>query len=252
MKVFSVAGYTKSGKTTTIEEVIQVLKSRNYSVGSVKDIHFEAFKMDQEGTNTDRHRKAGSQLVTARGLHETDILFQRQLDLYEIAKFYEVDYLVVEGIRDANVPMILTADCQKDLNERWNDHVFAVSGKIADQIEDYRGLPAISAMDQAEKLVDLIERKVFDLLPDFPYDCCHACGGTCRELGVSILKGEKDRADCVLDQSAVRLTINGNPIPMVPFVQNILKNAVMGVVQELEGFQEEPSIKVELGPAWKK
>lgn len=251
MKVFSVAGYTKSGKTTTIEQVILELKRRNYSVGSIKDIHFEAFQMDQEGTNTDRHRKAGSELVTARGLNETDVLFQRKLDLYEIARFYAVDYLVVEGIRDSNVPMILTADCEADLEERWNDHVFAVSGKIADKLETYRGLPAISTMDEPKRLVDLIEEKVFDLLPDFPYECCHACGGTCRELCVSILKGEKQRRDCVLEQSPVRLTVNGNPIPMVPFVQNILKNAVMGVVQELEGFEKEPQVTVEIGPAWK-
>ena len=46
MKVFSVVGYSKSGKTTTIEQIIKELKKRNYSVGSVKDIHFEGFHLE--------------------------------------------------------------------------------------------------------------------------------------------------------------------------------------------------------------
>ncbi|HCS10941.1 MAG TPA: molybdopterin-guanine dinucleotide biosynthesis protein, partial [Clostridiales bacterium] len=54
MKVFSVIGITKSGKTTTIENIIKELRKRNYTVGSVKEIHFEEFKMDVEGTNTHR------------------------------------------------------------------------------------------------------------------------------------------------------------------------------------------------------
>ena len=41
MKVFSVIGISKSGKTTTIENIIKELRKRNYSVGSVKEIHFE-------------------------------------------------------------------------------------------------------------------------------------------------------------------------------------------------------------------
>ena len=46
MKLFSVIGITKSGKTTTIENIIRELRKRRYTVGSVKEIHFEAFAID--------------------------------------------------------------------------------------------------------------------------------------------------------------------------------------------------------------
>ncbi len=75
MKAFSVIGISKTGKTTSIEKIIKGLKKRNYSVASIKEIHFDSFAMDAPGTNTDRHRKAGSEIVTARGLNETDIMF---------------------------------------------------------------------------------------------------------------------------------------------------------------------------------
>ena len=79
MKVVSIFGFTKSGKTTTVEHVVAELRRRGYSVGSVKDIHFEDFTIETEGTNTYRHKKAGSQLVTARGLYETDILDRKSV-----------------------------------------------------------------------------------------------------------------------------------------------------------------------------
>ena len=37
-------------------------------MGSVKNIHFEQFTLDMEGSNTWRHKQAGSELVVARGL----------------------------------------------------------------------------------------------------------------------------------------------------------------------------------------
>jgi molybdopterin-guanine dinucleotide biosynthesis protein B len=250
MKVISVVGYSKSGKTTTIETIIRELRKRNYRVGSIKDIHYEGFQIDTDGTNTDRHRNAGSELVTARGLHETDVLFSERLDLYAMARFYDVDYLIVEGIREANTPIILTADKVEDLDQRWSDHVFMVSGKIADEIDSYREMPAISVLKDPIALVDRIEETAFDLLPDFPATCCTACGGTCRELCAAILKGERERKDCILDQAQVRLSINDQQIPMVPFVQNILKNAVLGVVKELEGSQDDAKITIEIAPSW--
>jgi molybdopterin-guanine dinucleotide biosynthesis protein B len=250
MKAVSVVGYSKSGKTTTIETIVAELKKRNYRVGTIKDIHFEGFKMDTEGTNTDRHKKAGAELVIARGLHETDVLFQERLDLYSMARFYDVDFLVIEGIREANTPIILTADKTEDLDERWSDHVFMVSGKIADQIDEYKGLPAISVMQDPQALVDLVEETAFELLPDFPEKCCSACGMSCRQLCAAIIKGERKREDCVLDQARVHLSVNGKEIKMVPFVQNILENAVMGVVKELEGYQSDAKISIEIGPSW--
>src|SRR5690554_4803402 len=118
MKVFSVFGVSKSGKTTTIEEIIKELSRRRYSVGSVKEIHFEQFTIDENGTNTDRHRKAGSQLVTARGLHETDVLFSKQLPVDKILQFYDHDFVILEGVTDFNVPKVICAHNKQEIDER--------------------------------------------------------------------------------------------------------------------------------------
>ncbi|SDK16691.1 molybdopterin-guanine dinucleotide biosynthesis protein MobB [Natronincola ferrireducens] len=247
MKVFTVCGITQSGKTTTIENIIRELKKRRYSVGSVKEIHFEAFAIDEKGSNTDRHRRAGSELVTARGYYETDVLFPTRISIEEILRFYHQDYVVLEGVTDSNVPKIITAHTIEEIEERLDGRVFAISGRIVNEIQEYKGIPVISTIDEVTKLVDLIEEKVYEKLPEFPKECCGACGYDCIELGIKILKGEAKREDCIISQEAIELLIDDKTIPMVPFVQNILYNAVTAVVKELEGYKKGHKITVKIG-----
>lgn len=247
MKVFSVFGISKSGKTTTIENIIRELRRRGYSVGSVKEIHYEMFAIDDDGTNTDRHKKAGSQLVTARGFNETDVLFQSMLPLDEILKLYNHDFVVLEGVTDTNVPKIIAAHDTKEIDERYDETVFAISGRISNDIEEYKGVPVINSINNIRDLVDLIEDRVYEKLPDFEPKCCSACGFSCRELGIKILNGEARREDCVISNSKIDLYIDGKKIDMVPFVQAILYNTIIGVVGELDGYRPGSGIEIKIG-----
>lgn len=248
MKVLSVFGYTGSGKTTTIEGIIKELVSRNYTVGSIKEIHFEAFCIDKEGTNTHRHRIAGSDLVTARGYHETDILYQEKLPISQILKQYsKYDYVVMEGVTDCNCPKILAARNTEDIDMRMDDSVMAITGVITNGDYSNGLLPVINGVKDVKALVDLIEEKVFDLLPDFDPKCCSLCGKSCRELCADIIKGKASPADCIVNQEDdIMLSINGEKITMVPFVKRILKNAINGVVKELDGYKKGAELEIKI------
>jgi len=247
MKVLSVAGITKSGKTTIVESIIRELAGRGYSVGSVKEIHYEEFQIDREGTNTARHRNAGAELVTARGLHETDVLYPSMLPVDKILSFYSQDYVILEGVTDINAPMIISAHNTQEIEERLDYRTLAVSGVIANEMQSYKGFPVINCMTDTQKLVDLIVEKVPELVPDFEADCCSACGTDCHTLLQKILAGEMKRGDCILEDGDIRLSINGIEIKMVPFVKNILKNTLTGVVKELKGYEEGAKITITIG-----
>jgi len=158
LKVFSVYGYSKSGKTTTVECLIKELVRRNYTVGTVKDIHYEDFAIDTAGSNTDRHRKAGAGLVTARGLYETDIMFKERLPMQEVLKFYTQDFVILEGVTDFDVPKILCASTLEDVAKRIDSSVFALSGVITNEISCYEKFPVINAVKDVEMLADLVEK----------------------------------------------------------------------------------------------
>ncbi len=238
MKIFSVCGISTTGKTTTIECLIRELCKRGYRVGSVKEIHYEQFEIDPSPTsNTHRHRAAGAALVTARGYRETDILFPEMLPMKKILEFYEgnFDYVVLEGVDDIPVPTIVTARTAADFKDKLSDYTFCISGRIGD--DGGTGLPYLDATTDIGKLTDLVERVVYDQLPNVSEDCCTACGESCATLGAKILRGERSRSDCVA-QRGVTLSVDGNPIPIVPFVQNILRGSILGIVRELDGYRE--------------
>ncbi|MGD9558991.1 MAG: molybdopterin-guanine dinucleotide biosynthesis protein MobB [Oscillospiraceae bacterium] len=247
MKLVSVCGVSDTGKTTTVEKVVAVLRARGHRVGTVKEINAERFAIDDKPTsNTHRHRLAGAELVTARALHETDVLYPEKLPMEEILKLYTgYDWVVLEGVADIPVPTVVTGRTPAQLDLKWGDMVFCVSGRIADEIEAYRGVPAISAIKEPEKLVDFLEKSVYDKLPAFSSACCCACGSSCAQLGADILRGKASRADCVAT-SGICLSVDGRRLDMVPFVQRLLRNAILGVVRELDGYREGAPVEITL------
>lgn len=245
MKVFTLTGLSGSGKTTTIECLIKELKKRGYSVGTVKEIHYEKFTIDTEGKNTYRHRQAGANTVTARGLKETDVLYKGKMPIYDILSHYNEDYVILEGVRDAIVPEICV--CKQNDTPQITDLTFAISGKYAlSGQESYAGLPVIDGINGAEKLADLIEKIVPELLYDIDKDCCGKCGTDCRGFLAKIIKGQASRDDCALNNESIKLKIDGKSIPIVPFVQKLLRNVTMGVVSELKGYKPNSKIEIEI------
>ncbi len=160
MKVFSVLGYSGSGKTTTIEYIIKELQRREYTVGTIKEIHYKKFSMDRDGTNTSRHKNAGAQVVTARGLNETDILFPFRLPVDDILRFYNHDFVIMEGVADYNAPKIICARTADEINEIKDSSVFAISGVMSNSIKNYGDLPVFNPLKDVVSLVDLIEEKI--------------------------------------------------------------------------------------------
>ncbi|MEG2198820.1 MAG: molybdopterin-guanine dinucleotide biosynthesis protein B [Anaerovorax sp.] len=162
MKVFELHGVSGSGKTTSAEQIIKELVKRGYSVGTIKNIHFDGFAMDREGTNTYRHAMAGAQLVSARGNEETDILFKRQLGMAELLTYYTQDFVISEGHSELPLPKIIAAHQISEIEERLTPLTFAVTGKLSETLKEYKGLPVINAVKEVERLVDLIENQVVD------------------------------------------------------------------------------------------
>lgn len=246
MKVIMLKGVSKTGKTTTAEAVITELRRRGYTVGSVKDIHFEAFTMETEGSNTDRHKKAGAHPVTARGLGETDIMFDHTLDIEEILNYYNQDYVVLEGDSGANCPAIITGCTVEQLDQQINDRTIAVSGVISETLEHYQNLPVINGMKEVARLVDLIEEKTPERMPNYPAECCKACGTDCRGLLTRILRGTGSPSECILKGQQVQLYINGNEIPMVPFVKSMIRSVSEAMVGQLNGYEKGAEIVISI------
>lgn len=102
-RVFGVAGWKNSGKTTMTERLVAELTRRGWTIATVKHAHHDA-DVDHEGTDSFRHRRAGARevaLVTGRRwalMHELG--GQPEPSLTEIlARLSPCDLVLVEGYK---------------------------------------------------------------------------------------------------------------------------------------------------------
>ncbi len=163
MKIFTIIGYTNSGKTGTLIEIIKELVNRGYNVNSVKHVHIADFTIDTEGKDSWRHREAGASITAVRGDNETAIIYKRPLNVIELLPHFNGDFLALEGFSDEKlVPKILCSKNLADLEERFDDTVFAISGIISSEIKEFKGIKAINGLTKTKELVDLIEEQAIN------------------------------------------------------------------------------------------
>ena len=247
MKVFSIAGYHRTGKTTVVVELIKELKKRGFKVVSIKDIHAEDFSMEDKDSNSWKHWEASRDTVIARGLNETYQIWHRQLSLNEILAHLEADYVVVEGMRSVALPRIICAENQTQLDELVDGTIFAISGIYANHNNKYKHLPVFKSVEEISQLADLVEKKVFEVLPLPKAECCGECGLTCREMVAAILAGERKREDCKTDRNTcMKLKIGGKEIIIVPYVQKTFIDIIKAYLQNLKGYKEGEKIEIEI------
>ncbi len=110
MKIISVVGYRKSGKTTLIERLVKALKKYG-SVGTVKHLHEHSVNVQGD---TWKHAQAGADVVVAVTPDEL-VKFSRNNDLAsaldELADA-GIDFAVVEGFKESNLPKIALGEVE--------------------------------------------------------------------------------------------------------------------------------------------
>jgi molybdopterin synthase catalytic subunit len=109
MRVISVVGYKKTGKTTLVEQLVAALKPYG-SVGTVKHLHDQS--LDTPGTDTWKHANAGADVVI--GVTQNELAkFTKNNDLTsaldELADA-GMDFAVIEGFKESNLPKIALGD----------------------------------------------------------------------------------------------------------------------------------------------
>ncbi len=105
--VITFVGYSDSGKTTLIERLIPELKRRGRRVGTIKHTS-HGFSMDRPGSDTDRHRTAGSEMVMAASPGTVALIASTSHDdpASLIGWFQGMDVVLVEGFKKENLPKI--------------------------------------------------------------------------------------------------------------------------------------------------
>lgn len=166
--VLCFVGRSNTGKTTLIEKLIPLLKSRGIRVATIKH-HNHDFEIDRKGKDTYRHKKAGahlSMIVSPKKLAlvedvTDDLGLEAILDRY----VRDVDLVIVEGYKKGSVPKIEVYQCQPDLRPLAADDedIFAI---VSDKPFDHALCPGLPGSlptflrDQVEQISVFVMEKL--------------------------------------------------------------------------------------------
>jgi molybdopterin-guanine dinucleotide biosynthesis protein B len=116
--VLSVIGRSNTGKTTILERLIPVLKSRGLRVGTIKH-HAGEFEIDREGKDSYRHKKAGASVSMITSSEKIGLVADvtQELTLSELVRLYmrDIDLVITEGYKREHMPKLEVYVYQKGL-----------------------------------------------------------------------------------------------------------------------------------------
>lgn len=164
MKILTVVGIRKSGKTSTVTALVEEIRRRGMTVGTCKSVFCPTFSIDSPDSNTAKHLKAGANAVCARGKQETSLIYPRQMALTEILKAYQhFDYVLLEGDYLAPVPRLVAAHAAADALPRTNEWTLAYVGRISEKKEIELPLPRFNPLTEAAALLDFLEEHLEEI-----------------------------------------------------------------------------------------
>lgn len=194
-------GKSGSGKTTLLEKVIAELTRRGYTVGVIKhDAH--GFEIDHEGKDSWRHKKAGAATVALSSPEKfaviKDVSPEWPPERIIASYLSDVDVVVTEGFKKSAFPKI-------EVIRKANSTrpVCARDKSLMAFAADFKvsGKFPVFKLDDYKGVATLIEREVI----------------------------EKHRP------SGISLIVDGEKIDLKPFIENLIRDGVTGMIRSLKG-----------------
>jgi molybdopterin-guanine dinucleotide biosynthesis protein B len=110
MRIFGLAGWSGSGKTSLVKRLLPALISRGLTVSTVKHAHHE-FDVDTKGKDSWEHRAAGAQEVMVSSARRWALMHEhrgaQEADLETlIGHMSPVDLVLVEGFKTHRHPKL--------------------------------------------------------------------------------------------------------------------------------------------------
>ncbi|CCH47369.1 molybdopterin-guanine dinucleotide biosynthesis protein MobB [Pseudodesulfovibrio piezophilus] len=224
MKAISLVGPKKSGKTTLGIKLAQYFKKQGLTVSVAKFSHHD---LNWQDTDTTRYAEI-CDTVAGLGPNETFIHWDGHRFLPDLLPLLTADVLIVEGGKELGfLPRILC------LSGDLSDGIEWLHPELALGSYGERTLGPIPVCKTIEELGDLVLEKGFFL----PGMDCETCGRPdCKGLAEDIVKGVATPEACLAMHNSITVDINGAPVGMKPFVEEIISASIREMLRTLKGY----------------
>ena len=228
----SIIGFKKSGKTTLTVALAKELKAMGYSVAGVKFSH-EHF--DKPGTDTWQISQVCDQVIGIAP-NETTMAWPQKKYLPDLLPLVKADIILVEGGKSLTwLPRILVLKSPDEAQQLDNGLALGTWGEIT--------APGITPFTSLQELAKEVLTRGFTLAG---LDC-ETCGRPdCLTLAREIVRGEATPADCKAVHTGMKITVNGHPLPMKSFVEDMIEGSLKAQLATLKGYVPGATVKITL------
>ncbi|MBI5886576.1 MAG: molybdopterin-guanine dinucleotide biosynthesis protein B [Deltaproteobacteria bacterium] len=210
--VVSIIGTSGSGKTTLLEQVIARLKRRGWRVAILKhDAH--GFEIDREGKDSWRHKKAGAKTVALSSPDKFAVIRDTAVEWPPeriIASYLtDADIVITEGFKKGPFPkieVVRAAHSKKPVCGK-DPLLLAYVTDVA-----LKGGVPVFGLDDYNGVTRFIEKEV--------------------------LRKAKP--------STVSLIVDGEHVPLKPFIEVLLREAVIGMTRSLKGCEKARDVEIKV------
>jgi molybdopterin-guanine dinucleotide biosynthesis protein B len=207
--IVSIVGKGGVGKTTVVEKLVAELKNRGYRVATIKHSPSD-FEIDHEGKDTWRHAQAGSDTVAISSPRKIAIIRNVDHD-HTLAELYryispDFDIIIAEGFKHDKAAKIEVH------RRKLGRGLVCTKDELLAVATDEKLKLAVPQyrLEDAGGLVDLIEKR--------------------------FLTEEK--------QDEFTLFVNEEPVPLNPFVKNIIEKALLGMISALKNVPQATNVDI--------
>ncbi|MFN3267769.1 MAG: molybdopterin-guanine dinucleotide biosynthesis protein MobB [Zestosphaera sp.] len=224
----------KRGKTSVATQVVSRLVSRGYVVGVVKH---SSHYVDVTSKDSSRYVGAGAKEVLVSSSSFGVVFYSGWVDDLEYSlRYLSTPVVVVEGFKESGVgDAVAVVNNLREfqvLSEVTHNIIAVVTEDEEVRLELSKSLK-VFRKDEISMVVDFIESRLLDFLENqTPKTNCGYCGyETCRALVKAYATG---KARWCLVRSDVNLLVDGDSVPMNPFVKNVLRSLIEGFISSLK------------------
>lgn len=263
--IIGVVGHKDSGKTVVTESVVRMLTRKGHRVATAKHVNQKGFSLDTKGKDTWRHSVAGANPVASVSDIETAVLIKDGVKKFSLDRLLgftsEADFVMLEGfswlvLNDEHVGKILCVrnmEEYKDFKERAKGEILAFCSMQC------MGKPILKIDEDSETLAKQVlefirkKQRISKILDRLPGLDCRKCGhSSCEEMALAVHRKEMKLKDCVplklVSKLKTRITINDSEVAIQPFVSEIIRNSILGMISSLKGVSiggnEEVQVKI--------
>jgi molybdopterin-guanine dinucleotide biosynthesis protein B len=156
----SFIGWSNTGKTGIISDLIRGFSTRGFRVSALKSSHVQA-DFDAPGKDTDRFFQSGADRVGYLSTEGGFLRFRKNPSIEQLGDFFkDCDILLVEGLRLPAYPCIEVIS-GRNLGEGYKCRAEEVSAYLTADFGDYADRPGkkqpLFPLSKIEEIMDFLE-----------------------------------------------------------------------------------------------